>query len=305
MPLFFIVAGLYANTIQSKEDWVPMARKDVKRLIIPVVVTMLLVILLSPLNYLTDKSFHHVINNVLSLFWSGDALDTRWGTLNSPMWFLVSMFWVRGLFRCLEYLCWKSSKRHDEVVLLISIGLSCLAVQLHRLFPFPTPWGILKGITALSFYSIGWYLKRNGLHLSLACLLVVFWLVALKYGGIDMYKYRYSCYPLDVLGAVGATGLVYLLSKGVCKILPKTGLLLQWFGVNSLLVFCVHCLDRRTILAKGVKYVLETILNVNISGSLSVVLHYSIEIALVVIITFIPFLKRIYGARRLVEIKNK
>lgn len=302
MPLFFIVAGFFANTIHSDDDWLSMLRKDAKRLVFPVVITMAFVLLLSPLHYITDKDFNYVIQELLSLLWSGDSLNTRWGTLNSPMWFLMSLFWVRVLFRCVEYLGWRSSKRHDLIVLLLSIALSYLALLLHRIIPFPTPWGILKGITALSFYSIGWYIKRNGLPVWASCILVAFWLLALQYGGIDMYNYKYTCFPIDVLGAVGATWLVYLLCKGVCKVAPKTSTLLQWFGVNSLLIFCVHCLDRRTYFVKVLKNAIEFVFKIQIVGCSSVMLHYTIEITLVIIITFIPLLKRIYGAKRLNEI---
>ncbi len=304
MPLFFIVAGLFANTIHSDKDWLLMLRKDALRLILPVVITMVFVILLSPLHYVTDKNFNYVVCEVLSLFWSGDVLDTKWGVLNSPMWFLISLFWTRVLFRCVEFIGWRQHKRHDEIVLLMSIGLAYLAVVLHGFLPFPTPLGILKGITALSFYSIGWYVKKHKIPMTILCVLVLFWLLALRYGGIDMYKYRYSCFPIDVLGAAGATWLIYLLCKGICRVAPKTSVLLQWFGVNSLLIFCVHCFDRRTYFVKAVKSVIELVFNTEIVGYSSVILHYSIEMIMVVAIAFIPLFKRIYGARRLKEIIN-
>ena len=279
-----------------------MLRKDARRLILPVVVTMLFVIVLSPLHYITDGDFHYVVQEILSLFWAGDALQTRWGVLNSPMWFLVSLFWVRFFFRCVEFYGWKQSRWHDGVVLIISLFLSVIALILNKTLHFPLPWGLLKGLSALVFYSIGWYIKRKGLPLTVSCGLVVLWLLALKYGGIDMYYYSYACYPLDVLGAVGATWLVYLLSNEVCKIAPKTSLLLQWFGVNSLLIFCIHCLDRRTYLVRILKGIIEIVFNIQISGYASVAFHYVIEMGLVVIILFVPALKKIYGAKRLKEL---
>lgn len=302
MPLFFIVAGRFASILQSDEEWKRVLKKDFQRLVIPVIVTMLFVILLSPLHYITDKNFHHVVQEALSLLWAGDSMPTRWGDINSPMWFLLSLFWVRTIFRFVERYGWRQSKRHDEIVLVICALLSVAAVLLNRHVGFPVPWGILRGMSALLFYSIGWYIKRHGLPLFLSLGFVVVWILALKYGGIDMYEYKYNCFPLDILGAVGATWLVYLLSKGVCKITPKGSLLLQWFGVNSLLIFCIHCLDRRTYLVRAIKGVVERAFNVEIFGDASVLFHYGIEIVLVVIVTFVPFFKKVYGAKRLIEI---
>lgn len=300
MPLFFIVAGIFANTIRAKDDWRNLINKDAKRLLLPVVVTMLFIILLAPAHYITDGNFNYLITQLLSCLWAGDTLMTRWGALTSPMWFLISLFWVRFLFRLLEYGFRNISLMRDELLVVSCVLLSYVSVRIHN-YMCPTPWGILKGVSALSFYSIGWYIRRHHIPDYVYILLVVVWLFALRWGGIDMYCYQYDCFLLDVVGAVGATWLVYLLSVLISKVKCVSNVF-QWFGVNSLLIFCIHCFDRRTYFVKIIKNLLESLFQIDISGLWSVALHYGIELLLVMLIVNIPYFKKIYGGKRIKEI---
>ena len=96
MPLFFIVAGFFAST--AKIDF-GMLKKYASRLLLPVLATMLLVIILSPLHYFTDGNLHYSIAQILSLFWAGDALPTRFGPflLHCFGQSVYSMFWGEQL----------------------------------------------------------------------------------------------------------------------------------------------------------------------------------------------------------------
>lgn len=299
MPLFFVLAGVFAKDYQGGGgEFVNLLKKDAKRLIFPVVVTQVLVILLSPLHYAEDKNFHYVFNQLLSLLWNGDGINTKWGWVKSNMWFLLALFWTRTIFRGLEYVCLKKSKWHDEEIAVICVLLSVLAVVLHVKFSVILPWEIMRGTTAVVFYAIGWYLNRHKQPLWFYWLTVAVWLIALKFGGIDMHPYYYGCYPIDVIGSIGAIWLVYQLSKGLCKVAPKSSKLLQWFGVNSLIIFCIHCLDRSTWLVKSIRFVL----GIHVTGLYSVAIHYGITILIVIVFLNIPYLKQLYGAKKLREL---
>ena len=76
MPLFFLIAGAFANLEESVKDTVV---KGAKRLLLPVLVTMALIIALSPLYYFIDGNFNYVVVQVLSLLWLGDAMGTNGG----------------------------------------------------------------------------------------------------------------------------------------------------------------------------------------------------------------------------------
>lgn len=295
MPLFFLVAGAFAKVGSDSKGAIV---KDLKRLVLPVLVTSAFIIALSPLYYYIDGNFNNVVAQVLSLLWLGDAVGTKWGLVTiDSMWFLMALFWARCLFRVVARCCEKIQKLRDEIMLVVCVALSFASVSLHHLLP-PVPWGLLKGLSAVQFYATGWYLKNHKLPGWVFALFVVCWLLALRFGGLDMVRYYYGCYPLDVLGAVGATTLVYYLSKTICDYFAKPGKVLQWFGVNSLLILCVNTLDRKTCLVRAVK----NVLSIDLTGVYSVMFHYAIEMVLVVAIIYFAVFKKIYGTKRWKEI---
>ena len=295
MPLFFLVAGSFAKVENDSKDAIG---KDLKRLVLPVLVTMAFIVALSPLFYYIDGNFNNMVAKVLSLLWLGDAVRTKWGLVTiDSMWFLMALFWAKCLFRGVAKCCEKVRKCQDEIILVICLVLSFISISMHHLLP-PVPLGLLKGLSAIQFYAIGWYLKHHKLPGWVFSVFVVCWLFALRFGGIDMVRYYYGCYPLDVLGAVGATTLVYLISKAICTYLAKPVKLLQWFGNNSLLILCVNTLDRKTCLVRAIK----NVLNVDLTGIYNVMFHYAIEMVMVVTIVYFVVFKNIYGTKRWKEI---
>lgn len=297
MPLFFLIAGGFAK---FECDWKGLVVKDAKRLLLPVFVTMAFIIVLSPLCFFINGNYNGVIAQLLSLLWLGDAFNTKWGLVTiDSMWFLMALFWTKCLFRGLWKLCSRIQKLHDEIILSICVSLSFVVVLLHGSLT-PMPLGILKGLSAIQFYAIGWYLKNHKLPKWVYVLFVGCWLLALKFGGVDMVRYYYGCYPLDVVGAIGATFVVYGLSKMICAYLPKTSMFFQWFGLNSLLILCVNSLDRKTYLVRAIKYVL----GLKLTGNSSVLFHYIIEAVLVLTLLSVSVFRRIYGSTRWKEIRS-
>lgn len=293
MPLFFIVAGFFAGT--TKLNW-SVIKKYASRLLLPFFVTMVAIIILSPLRYLTDGNFNFTIAQVLSLFWAGDALPTRFGQLSlDAVWFLVALFWAKCFFQGIACFVNGYFARYcDEIVLVLCFVISAGAVFLHKLFPY-VPWGLMRGLSAVMFFAIGWYTKRNPIPIYVWIAFVFCWLIALRFGSLDMSTYTYKIFPMEVLGAVGATWLVYLLSKAIQNHTVLTCKLLRWFGINSLLILCVNTLDRKSLMVRVVK----GILNVHPSGLyLNTMIHYSIGLALVIILINIPFTNRLFGAKR-------
>lgn len=297
MPLFFIVAGFFASTVKMDSS---LLKKYANRLLMPVLVTMILVIILSPLHFYTDRDFHYTIAQILSLFWAGDALPTRFGTLSlDSMWFLMALFWAKCLFHFLGYFVEKSFTRYqDEIMIILCFVISFGSVTLHRVIPY-IPWGLLKGLSAIWFLSMGWYVKRHSIPVPIFIAFFICWLFALQFGSLNMVNYSYGFYPLDVVGAVGATWLVFLLSSAIHKYASRASKLFQWLGINSLLILCVNTLDRKTFLVRVVK----GIMNVHPGGLYNTMVHYSVELILVLILISIPFTKRIFKAKKWSEIE--
>lgn len=290
MPLFFIVAGFFASTAKLDAG---VVKKYASRLLLPFLATMALIILLSPLSYFAEGNFNFTVAQVLSLLWAGDALPTRFGLLSmEAMWFLVALFWAKCLFQESGYLVNKTFSGHpDEILLGLCFVLSSVAIVLHRFIPY-VPWGLMKGVSAVWFLAMGWYAKRHRLPVWVWIVFVLCWFAALGFGDLDMSTYTYKRYPLELFGAAGATWLVYLLSKVIQDHTVWTARLLRWFGVNSLLILCVNTLDRRSYLVRAIKGVLD----LHPAGLYNTAVHYTIGLALVIALIYIPYTNRLFGA---------
>ena len=296
MPLFFIVAGFFASTVKMDFD---VLKKYASRLLFPVLATMTLVVMLSPLHYYSDGNFNYLIAQGLSLIWAGDALPTRFGVLSlDSLWFLVALFWAKCLFQSLGYIVNKSFTRYqDELLIALCFVVSSGAIALHKIIPY-VPWGVLKGMSAVWFFAVGWYIKRHRLPVFVFIACSLCWLLSLRFGSLNMVSYTYKVYPLEVFGAIGATWLVYLLSKVIHRYASWASRIFQWFGINSLLFLCVNALDRKTYLVRAIK----EILNVHPTGLYNTMIHYSIELLLVIVFIYIPFSNRLFKAKKLHEI---
>lgn len=116
-----------------------------------------------------------------------------------------------------------------------------------------------------------------------------------KMGGVEMIDCQYDMFLIDVLGACGATIVIYYLCQGIVLIgqvkwtswLAKS---LTWCGQYSLIILCMHTLDRKTYLVRAIKH----ICGLNLQPLHSTLFHYIITIALVWGITKMPKLKQLY-----------
>lgn len=83
-------------------------------------------------------------------------------------------------------------------------------------------------------------------------LCVLVWPLAYLYGGIDIANCTMSYYPLSVIGACGGTYAIYRLCNYIVKLRKRCnekyplirnwGLypLLNWCGIHSLAILCMH-----------------------------------------------------------------
>ena len=164
---------------------------------------------------------------------------------------------------------------------------------MHRFLPY-VPWGLMRGLSAVWFLAMGWYSKRHPFPICIWIVFVFCWLVTLRIGFLDMSTYTYQTYPLELFGAVGATWLVYLLSKVIQNHTLLISKFFRWCGVNSLLILCVNTLDRRSYLVRLVK----GILNIHPSGLYNTLIHYSVELVLVIFLIYIPYTNRLFSAKK-------
>jgi len=242
------------------------------------------------------------LRHPLSLLWaSGDTIDSeRFGLIYAgPMWFLLALFWMREAFYYgAGWILSKGSKWGDEIVVGCSFFISVAAMLIHPLVE-PLPWSILQGLASIVFYAIGWYAHRHKIPLWAKIVCILCWPLAILYGGLELSACAYHLYPLDVLGACGAVMVIYQLcdwlSKGVSKIVPgiyKNWMTpLQWIGVFSLPILCMHTFD----LNSGMIYSFLCRLPFEVSAPVLVGVRMCLAIGLAWVVTKLPGLRKVYG----------
>lgn len=299
MPLFFLLGGYFAKVQYPPLQSYSQSKKDVKRLIRPFVVTMLMLSLWGFVQAVLKHDWTIALRHPLSLLWaSGDAIwSETYGLIYAgPMWFLIALFWLREIFYYGAgwILGWAKG---DEMVVGVSILVSVGAMLLHPLVE-PLPLCLFQGLAAIEFYAIGWYAHRHKIPWWLKVLCIVCWPLAIMWGGLELESCVYNCYPLDVMGACGAVLVLYQLcdwaSKGILRLFPnaytKFQTPLQWIGINSLAILCMHTFD----LHSGMIFSFLCRLPFEVSTSILVAVRMLLAIGLAWLVIKIPGLRKVY-----------
>lgn len=253
IPLFFIISGYFAKNIEKEQSFRVYTLKNVKRLIIPYVVTMLMLCAWGLIQTIAKQDSSCLIRHLLTLLLSTSyEWYSEWGLINvGPMWFLIALFWTREIFYGLQYAFQNLKNHKDECVLGVSVILSIISTIIHNYIP-QIPYCLLQGVTALPFYTIGWYVHRHPQPWWVYGLCVSIWPLAFIYGFIGLYSCTIKIYPLSFLGACGGTYVIYLLCKGWTSILqlvynkfPTLHIVspLSWCGLYSLPILCMHTFE--------------------------------------------------------------
>lgn len=253
MPLFLIIAGVFAKDIEDIPSFKDYTRKNAKRLLLPYVVTMLMLCAWGIIQSIIKHDISFFLRHLFSMLTaSGDGWQSQWGLIFAgPIWFLVALFWVRELFYGIQMACRRISKYKDALILSICILLSILSVLIHPYLP-ALPFCILQSFAALGFYAVGWYIHHHPMPKWVYLMCVLVWPFAVMYGGIGIDSLTIKYFPLSFIGACGGTYVIYLLCKAWSNVINKLCskhqssnivTLLTWCGIHSLLILCVHDLE--------------------------------------------------------------
>ena len=236
MPLFFLIGGYF---FRPKPNIAEAAAKDFKRLVIPYLFTGLVLSGAYAAKTLLglEKDFHNTFFFLKGIFWGcGSAGQTAMikGNLTyiGPVWFLVSLFWCKLFYNLLA--C------HTRRPQLYAAVIAIVATLVHYYVIF-IPLGITTGASAMMFYLIGHWVREHAVSKYAVVVGVVCWLVGIACSWVIMARCCYGLYPVDVVGACGATAIIYVLSKGLSKTWACPAL--AWIGVNTLVFLCFHAMD--------------------------------------------------------------
>jgi fucose 4-O-acetylase-like acetyltransferase len=292
MPLFFILAGVFAKNIEEISSFKDYTSKNAKRLLLPYVVTMLMLCAWGGIQAVAKQDVSFFLRHLLSMVSaSSDGWQTKWGLIYAgPMWFLIALFWVRELFYGIQRVCMRVDKHRDELVVGIAVVLSIVAVLIHPYLP-SLPFSIMQACTALAFYVVGWYIHNHPKPWWVYILSVLVWPFAILYGHVALDCCCIDYYLLSFIGACGGTYMVYLLCKAYSYLRSKVHLTLSiigWIGINSLAILCMHELEMYSDIMNSIQCRLPYV---------SVFMGYG-EIVIAIIMAYIllkmPYLKEIY-----------
>lgn len=225
MPLFFIIGGYFYKASQFGQ----IVRKSAKRLLVPYLITG---VITSILLFIGGNPPSAIVSAIGILFGNNGSPEAMYKMpMTGPIWFLLALFWCRIIF---NYLYSKT-----KYWLTCCIVLSPVS-SLFGYYIINPPLGILIGMSALVFYALGKKIQEYGLNRRMVILLVVTWLIAIKYSRLEMAIYLYELYPLCVIGSFGGVISLYYISLFVKERLSFFTNTLLFVGKNTLLILCYH-----------------------------------------------------------------
>lgn len=239
MPLFFIVSGyFYKPTILNDS-----LKKDFKRLVIPYIATALIVIayyLLLSIVRKTDLVSEWIIAAMYGGSSSHDSIILADMPMIGAIWFLLALFWCKNIYNIIAS---KVTDPKKTFVLCLIISFTTIIIYKEII---SLPFSINQGLSALIFYNIGHQIRQRGrfenINKTLVAVLLLLWIFAFNFSELYMVDCTYNILPLDILGAVGGTILIYYISRFV-KNIKYISKILAYVGINSLAFLCIHLID--------------------------------------------------------------
>lgn len=260
MPLFFIVSGYFAKTYNEDQrcGW-DFMKKNMRQLLVPYIIIAGLSCVYPLMQAIHYDDMSLVTHKAVSLFF---AMDKTWsGTLFdgevAPVWFLLALFWGRLIFYELS--------RWEKWVIPICAIMTVGMILLHPYIA--TPFCIGRGLEGLFFIAIGWAYRKYHFPLWLNIVAVICWFGSMYLGSMDMYSYRYSFMPINIVGACGGTLVLYYASKVIAK--SFLALFFSWCGRNSLVILGAHTIETSTTIIH--------VLTQKLSFQLPICIYYGIR----------------------------
>lgn len=298
VPIFFFISGLFFNP-NKNESFIIFIKNKTRTLLLPYFtfyVISYLYWLIIERHYRPNSMEINIFKPIAGLFYGTDWKDYM--IPNGALWFLSCLFSAEVVL----FLIFKVAKRTffilSTVIILAVIGYFISINDFPRL-----PLSFNSSLLAILFIYLG-YLSKEKIKLVegsnkiviatlSAVLLTIMYLISSKNGMIDMDYCVYRNPFLFVVAALlGITGIIF-----ISKILNRN-LILQYFGLNSLILFGLSEPIKRAVI--GVLSKVSTISIEHIRASVIysiVVVIMTLLIISPVIIVFNRYLYKIIGKK--------
>lgn len=241
MPLFFILTGLFISEVKNVNFatyFGKAIRKDFRRLIIPALFTIAIILAISCLYYVLPGSY---LQSPISLIWNDDP-EKPLSYVNSlgNLWFLFALFWGKLFFYVIRQFTTSISFP------ICSLILGFMAVYIGS--SIAIPFELLVGLSVVPFIWIGYCLKHHGGVESgikkYFYLTIPLWIVYIFYGHLQVGRMEYDWYYVpDIFAACGGTLFFYKVSNIIELRTKHTSRFLAFLGTYSLILICAPTLE--------------------------------------------------------------
>lgn len=243
MPLFFVLAGYTL----SNNDLYSSTKKDFKRLIVPIFITLMIDALLS-IVILKSSVFSAILFNLYKLVWGNcDNYGPNEGALYSTefiglfvLWFFIALFLGKVFYRMM---CNKI-KKHRMIILLV---MSFIAMEIGTVIWLPYCIDLIPIV--MVFLEFGQLLKNKAdmeckkwSVVGVAALFLWIYFVVEEDIYIEIAARIYKGSVLGILVAFLGCIVMIQVSQSVENLCISKPFI--FFGRNSLDLVCIHYLDK-------------------------------------------------------------
>lgn len=248
VPLFFIVSGYFFSI---KENLGGAFYKNGSQLLKPYVIVSIVICVL----YVFFQDHSEIIIKESLL---GVTIPNSYLISIGPAWFFLALFFCRFFYRIIY-----CTFRNIAVVTVIILVLSTSMVLLEKHTQLIVPYQLPQSVVGLFYYHVGYLFSLNKEYVFklfrlrnrncaiveiMISLLIVFICVYYYHrnsAAMNFATISFPCFPFDLLNAVLLSLSIYLI---VIKMVSYEKVkmfndFLSWIGCNSIVVYCIHCIQ--------------------------------------------------------------
>lgn len=259
LVIFFIISGYFFKPISSWNDFSYWAKKRILTLGLPYVSFLFLITIYRYILQLVYGNFNFIwyLKDILKIVYGGQYLTGYY----APFWYITCLIFTQILFAFLQLLI-----RNIKIQLLI-ISLAYLIAHIeanlikHHIINFYFPLAIDVSLIALTYYSIGYYLKKYLKHINAVATLILAFIsiVIIILYSLNIIKFEYELkyiqytnflldFFIPIIFSITVLGISQYLEKVKILSLP-----LAQIGISSLTIMYLH-LPINLILENFIKY---------------------------------------------------
>lgn len=239
MPLFFMASGYFYRP----QSTAILASKLLHTIGIPYLMFSLLNFFIQWL--VSEEKNINIGQETIMFFWADGWYNNTFFFPNiSPigiLWFLPALAFCRIIYNFIYQI-----KTIEKGVIIIS--LTIISILLGK-YIINIPFGILEGSQALLFYWVGHqysinqktFINKSSSNM-IKAILIIAWIIAFFFSYMSMADFSYGCWPINVLGAIGATWTLFEISSFISKHSRYITNILTWYGKHSLHILGIHVL---------------------------------------------------------------